>query len=126
AEAKIAYETGDLRDRLARYHADTDNAFRGWNDAWLDPGFKSWNIEAFVGRIRVPILAIQGRDDQYGTLPQMDALAKGARAPLRMEVVENCRHSPHIEQPDCTLAIVSDFLAPLMAGEMGGGARRGA
>jgi pimeloyl-ACP methyl ester carboxylesterase len=125
AEAKAQYDTGDLRDRLARHHADVDNAFRGWNDAWLDPGFKSWNIEAFIGRGRTPILAIQGRNDQYGTLKQMDALTKGARAPLRIEVVENCRHSPHIEQPDQTLAIVSEFLAPTTAaGEIASGARR--
>jgi pimeloyl-ACP methyl ester carboxylesterase len=125
-EAKVAYDTGDLRDKLARHHADPDNAFRGWNDAWLDPGFESWNIEKFIGAIRVPILAVQGRDDQYGTLRQMEALSKGARAPLRIEVLENCRHSPHLEQPDQTLAIVSGFLAPLAAGEMAGAGRRGA
>jgi pimeloyl-ACP methyl ester carboxylesterase len=123
AEARTAYDTGDLRGRLARHHADADNAFRGWNGAWLDPGFKSWNIEPFIGRIRVPILGIQGRDDQYGTLKQMDALTKGARAPLRIEVLENCRHSPHIEQPDRTLAIVSEFVAPLVASEMAGALR---
>lgn len=113
AEAKAQYENGDLRDRLARYHADVDNAFRGWCDAWLDPGFKAWNIEAFIGSIRIPILAIQGREDQYGTLRQMEALVNGSRAPLEVEILENCRHSPHIERPDRVLPLVSRFLARL-------------
>jgi pimeloyl-ACP methyl ester carboxylesterase len=126
AEAKAQYENGDLRDRLVKYHRDVDNAFRGWCDAWLDPGFKSWNIEAFIGGIRTPILAIQGRDDQYGTLGQMEALAKGARAPLDVQVLESCQHSPHIEQPESTLAIVSDFLAGLDRGEMAAGTRQDA
>jgi pimeloyl-ACP methyl ester carboxylesterase len=111
AEAREQYEKGDLRGRLARRHADVDNAFRGWSDAWLDPGFKSWNIEEFIGAIRSPILAIQGRDDQYGTLRHMEALAKGAKVRFRIEILDNCRHSPHLEQPDLTLKIVTDFLA---------------
>jgi pimeloyl-ACP methyl ester carboxylesterase len=115
AEARAQYKDGDLRDRLAKYHTDVDNAFRGWCDAWLDPGFKSWNIEAFIGAIRHPILAIQGRDDQYGTLRQVEALATRARAPLDVEILDNCKHSPHLEQPDRTLAIVTDFLARLDA-----------
>jgi pimeloyl-ACP methyl ester carboxylesterase len=118
AEAKAQYENGDLRDRLAKYHADVDTAFRGWCDAWLDPGFKSWNIEAFIDAIRCPILAIQGRDDQYGTLRQVEALAKHARAPLDVEILDNCKHSPHIEQPERTLAIATDFLARLDPSEM--------
>jgi pimeloyl-ACP methyl ester carboxylesterase len=121
AEARAQYEEGGLRDRLARHHADVDNAFRGWNGAWLDSRFKSWNIEEFIGPIRSPIVAIQGRDDPYGTLRQMEALAKGAHAPLAIEILENCRHSPHIEQPERTLAIVSDFLARLDRSEAAGG-----
>ncbi len=113
AEAKVQYETGDLRQRLARHHADVDNAFWGWNGAWLDPGFKSWNIEDGVAYIRVPVLAIQGRQDQYGTLAQIEALAKGSYAPVDAEILENCKHSPHIEQPERTLEVVSDFLARL-------------
>lgn len=110
-EAKAQYEKGDLRRRLARHHTDVDNAFRGWSDAWLDPDFKSWNIEGFIGSIRSPILAIRGRDDQYGTIGQIEALVNGACAPLNVEVLEDCGHSPHIEQPDRTLAILNDFLA---------------
>ena len=80
AEARRAYETGDLRSRLAKYHADVDIAFRGWNGAWLDPGFKAWNIEDAVGRWRVPALVIQGADDQYGTLEQVRAIERRSPA----------------------------------------------
>jgi pimeloyl-ACP methyl ester carboxylesterase len=126
AEAKALYDGGDLRDRLAKHHVDVDNAFRGWNDAWLDPRFESWNIEAFIGAIRCPILAIQGRDDQYGTLRQMDALSNGAHAPPDINILDDCRHSPHLEQPERTLAIVSDFLVRLDRNEMACGMRQGA
>ena len=74
AEARRAYQAGDLRAKLAKYHAHVDGAFCGWNGAWLDPGFKAWNIEDFVGRWRVPALLIQGADDQYGTLEQIRAI----------------------------------------------------
>src|SRR5271165_5718945 len=70
AETKRAYETGDLKPKLARYHAHVDAAFLGWNGAWLDPGFEAWNIEGFVERWRAPALVIQGAGDQYGTLKQ--------------------------------------------------------
>ena len=110
-EARAQYENGDLRRRLARHHTDVDNAFRGWSDAWLDPGFLSWNSEGIIGSIRSPILAIRGRDDQYGTIRQIEALEKGACAPLKVEILEGCGHSPHREQPDRTLAILNEFLA---------------
>ncbi len=113
AEAKLLYETGDLRQRLAKYHADVDNAFWGWNGAWLDPGFKRWNIEDSIPYMRVPVLAVQGRQDQYGTLAQIDALADGAYAPVDTAILDDCKHSPHIEQPEHTLDAVSDFLARL-------------
>ena len=82
AEARRAYETGDLRAKLAKYHTHVDIAFRGWNDAWLDPGFKAWNIEDAVGRWRVPALVIQGADDQYGTLKQVRAIEARSPAPV--------------------------------------------
>ena len=83
AEARRAYETGDLRARLAKYHDDVDSAFCGWNGAWLDPGFKAWNIEDAVGRWRVPALLIQGVDDPYGTLKQIRAIEAGSPALVR-------------------------------------------
>jgi pimeloyl-ACP methyl ester carboxylesterase len=113
AQAKVQFETGGLRAGLAKHHADVDYVFRGWNGAWLDPGFERWNIEDAVSYIRVPILAIQGRDDQYGTLAQIDALTAGSYAPVDAAILENCKHSPHLEQPDQTVAAVSDFLSRL-------------
>jgi len=109
SKAKEAYRSGDLRDRLARHHRDVDNAFCGWNDAWLDPGFKTWNIESCLPLIPVPVLALQGREDQYGTLAQIDAIKRGLRTPLTTTILENCRHAPHAEQRETTLAAISKF-----------------
>ena len=93
-----AYEATDLKQRLARHHADADSAFRGWNDVWLSPAFRGWNIEAEVARITVPVLAVQGEDDEYGTLAQVRAIQ--SRLPeTRLLVMPNCGHSPHRDQP---------------------------
>ena len=113
AEAKSAYESGDLRQRLAKYHRDVDGAFRGWNEAWLDPAFKAWNIEDAIDYVRVPVLAIQGSADQYGTLAQIDALEDRLYAPLDRVVLEGARHSPFIDRPSDTLDAVADFVARL-------------
>jgi len=113
AEAKLAYDSGDLRGRLAKYHADVDNAFRGWNDAWLNPDFVAWNIEDVIDYVRVPVLAIQGRDDQYGTLRQIEVLEERLYSPVDLVVLEGARHSPFIDRPAETIAAVSDFVARL-------------
>ena len=113
AETKALFENGGLRSGLAKHHADVDGVFRGWSGVWLDPAFKSWTIVDAIAYIRVPVLAIQGLDDQYGTLAQIEALVNGSYAPVDVELFENCKHSPHIEQPERTLAVVSDFLARL-------------
>jgi pimeloyl-ACP methyl ester carboxylesterase len=112
AEARRAYETGDLRSRLAKYHGDVDIAFRGWNGAWLDPGFEAWNIEDAVGRWRVPALVIQGADDQYGTLDQVRAIERRSPKPVTSLVLEACRHSPQIDQPQATLEAIVRFCGP--------------
>jgi pimeloyl-ACP methyl ester carboxylesterase len=117
AEAKRAYETGDLRAKLARYHADVDCAFLGWNGAWLDPGFKAWNIEAFVEGWRVPALLIQGADDQYGTIAQIRAIEARTPAPVESVILEACRHSPHLERPRETLDAIAAFCAKIATGE---------
>jgi pimeloyl-ACP methyl ester carboxylesterase len=113
AEAKAWFIKGDLRDKLAKYHANVDYVFHGWNGAWLDPHFTLWNIEDTIAYIRVPVLAIQGLDDQYGTLAQIDALVNGSYAPVDTVLFENCKHSPHLEQPERTIAAVNSFLARL-------------
>lgn len=113
AAAKDAYDTGDLRSRLAKYHKNVDNAFRGWNDSWLNPDFHSWNIEEVIDYIRVPVLGIQGRDDQYGTLAQLDVLEQRLYSPFEKVVLDGCRHSPFIDKPKETLAAITDFVARL-------------
>jgi len=109
AEARRAYETGDLKARLARHHANVEAAFLGWNGAWLDPGFRTFDIQGHVERWRVPALVIQGADDQYGSLAQVRAIE--ARAPTAVEslVLEGCRHAPQFEQPERTLDAIAGF-----------------
>jgi pimeloyl-ACP methyl ester carboxylesterase len=110
--AKEAYEKGDLRARLARRHgANVDLAFRGWNDAWLDPRFRAWNIERYLPRIDAPILVVQGADDEYGTLAQVDAIAHGAGAPVERVILPACGHAPHKDQPEATLDAIERFLS---------------
>jgi pimeloyl-ACP methyl ester carboxylesterase len=116
AEAKAAYESTDLRARLARYHDDPDSAFRGWNDIWLHPDFRDWNIEDCLGSIRCPILAIQGVDDQYGTMRQIDAIATGAtNASVELLKLPRCGHSPHRDQPDAVIDASVRFIAARIA-----------
>jgi len=96
--ARAAYEMTDLRERLARHHGDPDSAFRGWNDAWLSPEFRAWNIEAEIAHVACPVLAVQGEGDEYGTLAQVDAIVR--RLPkTRLLVLQDCGHSPHRDQP---------------------------
>jgi pimeloyl-ACP methyl ester carboxylesterase len=104
-----AYETGDLRSRLARYHADPDIAFYGWNAAWLDPRFRAFDLTAFLPEIAVPILALQGADDPYGTDAQLHVLERHVRAPLETLLIHGAKHSPHLEAKDATLAAITRF-----------------
>lgn len=109
AEARESYEQGGLKERLARYHRDPEIAFRGWNDVWLDPGFAKWNVAEVIDYFRIPALAIQGRDDQYGTLAQIDVIEERAYSPVDMVVIDNCKHAPHLDQPEAVLAAVAEF-----------------
>jgi pimeloyl-ACP methyl ester carboxylesterase len=111
AAAKDAYRATDLRDRLARYHDSPDDAFWRWNDIWLKPEFRAWNIEAYVPRITAPLLVIQGEGDEYGTRAQVDAIARLAKAPCEVAMLADCRHSPHRDQPEKTIALISSFPA---------------
>lgn len=117
-QAKIAYQTAGLRAKLARFHgANVDCAFWGWNRAWLDPDFMHWNIEAYLPGVRVPALLIQGEDDEYGTLVQLDAIERQVSGPVERSVLPDCGHSPHRDQPQATLAAITTFVrhAPLTA-----------
>jgi pimeloyl-ACP methyl ester carboxylesterase len=109
--ARRAYETTDLRQRLARYHADVDSAFLGWNDIWLDADFRAWTIEAVLPGVRCPVLAIQGADDEYGTLKQLDAIERGVAGPFERLVLPECKHSPHRDQEETVLAAMARFIA---------------
>src|SRR4029079_16343084 len=99
AGAKIAFEATVLRNRLARYHADADSSFWGWNRIWLDPAFRDWNIEEYLPRIDCPVFAIPGEDDEYGTMEQLRRIAAEVRDAQLVELAD-CRHSPHKDQPD--------------------------
>ena len=102
AAAKVAYETTDLRARLERYHDDVDGMFWGWNDIWLHPAFRAWNIEDYVKRVRCEILAIQGEQDEYGTMDQIERIARLAPN-VRTLTLPNCRHSAHRDQSGAVL-----------------------
>ena len=113
-EAKNAYETGDLRARLSRWHADVDNAFKGWNDAWLDPDFRKWDITEFLAYIRVPVLIVQGADDQYGTVKQIEVAQEECYCPVEVALMQHARHSPQREAPEPTLKAISEFVVRLL------------
>jgi pimeloyl-ACP methyl ester carboxylesterase len=114
--AREAYRTTDLAAKLRRHHQDADRTFRGWNDVWLDPRFRTWNIEGSLPAIRCPILAIQGADDEYGTVAQLDAIA--ARTPAtEILLLEHCGHSPHRERPDETLDHAAGFVDKMGSNE---------
>jgi pimeloyl-ACP methyl ester carboxylesterase len=109
AATRTLYQTTDLRVRLARYHADPDSAFWGWNDIWLDPEFRNWSIEDRLADIRCPLLAVQGEDDEYGTMAQIEGIAR--RVPqARLLKLPACGHSPHRDQPAALTDAVVAFL----------------
>src|SRR4051794_37450411 len=114
ARAKELYETTDLRTRLARWHADVDNAFRGWNEAWLDPGFRQWDITEPLAYIRVPILVVQGENDQYGTVRQIEVAREECYCPVEVALLPGVRHAPHREAPALLLDTVSAFTNRLL------------
>jgi pimeloyl-ACP methyl ester carboxylesterase len=109
-----AYRESDLRERLARHHGpNTDNAFWGWNDVWLHPDFRDWNIEEFLPRIKVPILILQGEDDEYGTWRQIEAIQRQSGGPVEAEAIPACGHTPHRKHPERTLRSMASFILKL-------------
>ena len=115
AAAKDAYETGDLRPRLAKYHRDVEVAFRGWNQAWLDPQFRDWRIDEYLAYIRVPILIVQGEGDQYGTPAQVAVAQRETYCPVEVRMLPGAGHSPQVDRPEDTLAAIGEFVTRLLA-----------
>ncbi len=113
-EARQAYATTDLRAKLARWHADVDNAFQGWNGAWLDPGFRQWDLTEFLAYIRVPMLIVQGEDDQYGTVKQIETAQQECYCPVEVALLPGARHSPQRDAPEPTLKAISEFVARVL------------
>jgi len=106
-----AYETTRLRDRLTRYHgSNTDSMFRTWTDVWLRPEFLQWNIEEYLPAIESPMLVVQGEDDEYGTLRQVEAVLTQVQGPASSLVLPRCGHSPHSEKPDAVLEAAARFV----------------
>lgn len=109
AEIRKSYETTELRAKLARWHKDVDNAFYGWNGAWLAPKFRDWDISDYLAYIRVPVAILQGLDDQYGTIRQVEIAQEECYCPVDVTVIPGAGHSPHREAPEMTLNAIADF-----------------
>jgi pimeloyl-ACP methyl ester carboxylesterase len=109
AEIKTAYETTSLKEKLARWHKDVDNAFYGWNDAWLDPAFRNWDISEVLAYIRVPTAILQGVDDVYGTMRQVEIAHEECYCPVDVTVIPGAGHQPHREAPGATLDAITEF-----------------
>jgi pimeloyl-ACP methyl ester carboxylesterase len=116
AAAKVAFETTELPEKLARHHQDVAKTFWGWNDIWLHPDFRCWNIEEYLARITCPVLAIQGYDDEYGTMAQLGAIANQVTGAVTLVPLANCKHSPHRDQPEQVLKAIAAFVDELIRG----------
>jgi pimeloyl-ACP methyl ester carboxylesterase len=119
AAIKTAFETTDLKTKLARWHKDVDNAFYGWNGAWLDPKFRDWDISEYLAYIRVPVMVLQGVDDQYGTLRQVEIAQEECYCPVDLKVISGAGHSPHREAPGATLDAIEQFAKAALRDDQG-------
>lgn len=109
ALAKTVFDTQDLSVKMAKYHRDPTNCFRGWNDSWLHPDFEQWNITDVLDDMPVPILAIQGKDDQYGTAAQIDVIVNRSPSPVQTLMLPSCRHAPFLDQPEPVVSAIARF-----------------
>ena len=109
-KANDSFASSGLAQGLAKYHRDPAKTFHLWSDAWLDPAFLHWNIEEYLPRIACPVLAIQGEDDQYGTMEQLERLRRGVRGPCELVKLAACGHAPFRDQPEATLAALTRFI----------------
>jgi pimeloyl-ACP methyl ester carboxylesterase len=113
--ATDGFENTDLAQKLGRYHRDARKTFYGWADVWLDPEFKGWDIRTdYLPGVRSPVLAIQGHDDEYGTMAQLDEIGGRVSGPCELLKLENCGHSPFRDQPDTVISSVSAFVKKLL------------
>ena len=123
--AKAAFEAGPVREKLARLHDDVDNAFYNWCGPWLDPEFRKWDITDALAHIRVPILIVQGENDQYGTVRQIEVAQEDCYCPVEVTLLADTRHAPHREAPEATLRAIADFANRLLRdhheGDLAGG-----
>ena len=114
AETRKAYETSDLKSKLQRWHDDVDNAFYGWSEAWLDPGFRGWDISEYLAYIRVPVAILQGADDQYGTVRQIEIAQQECYCPVDVTMIPAVGHSPHREAAEATLGSIAEFVRRIL------------
>jgi len=114
ARAKAAFEGGALRGKLARLHADPEHAFRSWSGPWLDPEFRKWDLSDALAHIRVPILIVQGEQDQYGTVRQIEVARQECYCPVEVALLPDTRHAPYREAPAATLAAIAGFVNRLL------------
>ncbi|MCI0414319.1 alpha/beta hydrolase [bacterium] len=108
--AKEQYLRGDLKRRFAKHHGRVDETFLGWSDVWLRPEFAFWNIETFLPEIKIPALVIQGEEDRFGTIQQVEAIKKGCGGPVEICIIPECGHSPHREKPQQTLEQIVSYI----------------
>jgi pimeloyl-ACP methyl ester carboxylesterase len=123
AQTRKAYESAGLKVKLARWHKHVDNAFYGWNEAWLDPKFREWDISDYLAYIRVPVAIVQGADDQYGTIRQVEIAREECYCPVEVTIVPEVGHSPHREAPQLTLDTVSEFVKRILYSHEGSAGR---
>jgi pimeloyl-ACP methyl ester carboxylesterase len=120
AEMRKAYDTTELRARLARYHADVDATVHGWSDVWLKGDFRKWDLTEFLAYIRVPVLIVQGEGDQYGTVRQIEIAREECYCPVEVALLPNAKHVPQREAPEATMKAVTEFIARVLQNEMAG------
>ena len=123
AQIRSDYATTNLKEKLSRWHKDVDNAFHGWNGAWLDPKFRDWDITEYLAYIRVPIAIVQGADDQYGTMLQVEIAKEQCYCPVDATILPGVGHSPHREAPEATLNAISEFARRILDTHEGGQGR---
>ena len=111
SQARVKFETTNLPEKLARHHRDAARTFWGWNDIWLHPEFRSWNIEEYLPRVTCPALVIQGLEDQYGTMAQVEAIQRQSGGPVEVLALEDCRHSPQRDQPEKVIEAIRNSVS---------------